>query len=78
MERDLLAAQQRVRGARHPDTLKTAGNLACSLHKQGKHAEAEKMEREVLAAQQQVLGAKHPDTLTTAGNLAKTLKAKEK
>ena len=31
MERDLLAAQQRVRGARHPDTLKTAGNLARPL-----------------------------------------------
>ena len=50
--------------------LATAGNLARSLSRQGKHAEAEEMQREVLVAQTRVLGPEHADTLTTAGDLA--------
>ena len=31
MEREVLAAQQQVLGAKHPNTLTTAGNLAKTL-----------------------------------------------
>jgi hypothetical protein len=31
MQREVLAVEQRVLGADHPDTLSTAGNLALSL-----------------------------------------------
>ena len=70
MQREVLAARQRKLGADHPDTLTTASNLAITISKQGKYAEAEQMQREVLAAQERHLGADHPDTVTTAGNLA--------
>ncbi len=49
MQREVLVVRKRVLGAEHPDTLTTAGNLAASLARQGKHDEAEKMERKVLA-----------------------------
>jgi hypothetical protein len=35
MQREVLAVQQRVLGADHPDTLMTAGNLAASLSDRG-------------------------------------------
>jgi hypothetical protein len=60
-------------GAEHPDTLRTAGNLAQSLSGQGKYAEAEQIEREVLDVKRRVLGEEHPSTLTTANNLAASL-----
>ena len=66
MQREVLAVQKRVLGAEHPGTLTTASNLAQSLSRQGKHAEAEDMEREVLAVRKRVLGAEHPDTLAAA------------
>ena len=55
MEREVLAVEERVLGAEHPDTLTAAGNLAASLSRQGKHDEAEKMQREVLAVRKRVL-----------------------
>jgi tetratricopeptide (TPR) repeat protein len=60
-------------GAEHPETLKTASNLAMSLSHQGKRADAERIQREVLGAQKRVLGPEHPDTQTTANNLSTTL-----
>ena len=39
MQREVHAAQKRVLGAEHPDTLMTARNLARSLSAQGKHVE---------------------------------------
>ena len=36
--------------------LATAGNLAMSLSKQGKHADAERIQREVLGLQKRLLG----------------------
>ena len=73
MQREVLAVNERVLGAEHPDTLTTANNLALSLSDQGKYDEAEKMERKVLAVERRVLGAEHPSTLVTAGNLASSL-----
>ena len=61
-------------GPRHPDTLTTMGNLAFTLRKLGKHAEAEAMFRELLAAEREVHGPRHPHTLTAMGNLALTLR----
>ena len=73
MGREVLAVQKRVLRAEHPGTLTTANNLASSLSRQGKHAEAEEMRREVLAVRKRVLGAEHPSTLQTAHNLASSL-----
>jgi hypothetical protein len=64
---------RRVLGDEHPDTLKSANNLASSLSDQGKYAEAERIEREVLGARRRLLGEEHPSTRTGAGNLAMSL-----
>ena len=39
--------RKRVLGAEHPDTLTGANNLATSLSRQGKYADAERIQREV-------------------------------
>jgi hypothetical protein len=57
----------------HAATLASASNLASSLSRQGKHAEAERIHREVLGVRRRVLGAEHPDTLTSENNLAVSL-----
>ena len=62
-------SQVRDRAEDDRERLSAAGNLAASLSRQGKYAEAEKIEREVLAVSKRVLGAEHPDTLTTASSL---------
>ena len=69
----MLNARKRVLGAEHPYSLKSANNLALSLSRQGKHAEAERINREVLGARRRVLGEEHPATLTSAANLALSL-----
>jgi hypothetical protein len=53
-----------VLGAEHPDTLATANNLAMSLKKQGKYAEAEGILLATLASCQRVLGPAHPNLNT--------------
>ena len=53
--------------------LATAGNLARSLSRQGKHAEAEEMQRGVLAVRKRMPGADHPDTLAAASVLQQYL-----
>ena len=68
-EREVLEAQTRLLGAKHPDTLATKANIADSIWAQGRHAEAMQIFREVHTAQTQVLGAEHPDTLITKSNL---------
>ncbi len=65
--------KKRVLGPEHPGTLATTANLALSLSRQGKHAEAEQIYREALAVETRVLGPEHPGTLNTARNLAVTL-----
>ena len=66
IEREVLGARRRVLGEEHPDTLKSAGNLALSLLRQRKHVEAEEMFQATHQAQQRVLGSAHRDTLATA------------
>ncbi len=76
--RDLLAAEQRVRGADHPDTLITWYQVAVELAAQDKHAEAEAEFRQVRAALQKSLGADHLDTLDTWYQVAVELAAQDK
>ena len=70
--REVLAAQERVLGGRHPDTLATRAVL-CQVIAHTRYAEAEAMLRKVLALQSEVLGDDHPDTLRTGYELARTM-----
>ncbi|KAI9762477.1 MAG: hypothetical protein M1840_001237 [Geoglossum simile] len=68
----VLELQKEVLGEKHPDTLRTMGNLASTYWKQGRSKEAEELNLRVLELQKEVLGEKHPDTLRAMGNLAST------
>ncbi|CAE7592259.1 klc-2 [Symbiodinium necroappetens] len=70
MLREVLADQQQVLEATHPDTLLTQSYLALVLSRFGRHDEALDVQREVLSAHQEVLGDAHPDTLLTHSMLA--------
>ncbi|CAE7308934.1 klc-2, partial [Symbiodinium sp. CCMP2456] len=70
MLREVLADQQQVLEATHPDTLLTQSYLALVLSRFGRHAEALDVQREVLSARQEVLGDAHPDTLLIHSMLA--------
>jgi non-specific serine/threonine protein kinase/serine/threonine-protein kinase len=48
-------------------------NLAATVGREGKRAEAEKLQRETLELRRRRLGPDHPDTLDTLGELAMTL-----
>ncbi len=61
--------RKRVLGAEHPDTLTSASNLAVSLSRQGKYAEAARMLQATLLSCQRVLGLTHLATLQIARNL---------
>ena len=64
--RDVLAAELRVLGPDHPDTLATRHSIAREIAARGDHAAAEAEYRDVLAARLRVLGPDHPDTQKTA------------
>ncbi len=64
----VLGVQRRVLGEDHPSTLTSAGNLATSLSRQGKRAQAELIEREILCARRRVPGEEHPNTLASAAH----------
>ena len=66
----LLADQERVLGADHPDTLTTRNSLAIAYRDAGRTAEAITLHEQTLADRERVLGADHPDTLNTRNNLA--------
>jgi hypothetical protein len=62
------------RGSReNTERLGAEGNLASSLVRQGKDAEAEPMFRRLHEVTVRMHGAEHPDTLASAGNLAFSL-----
>ena len=54
--------EKRLLGVEHPSTLTSASNLAMSLSKQGKYADAERMNREVHEAMMRMHGTEHPST----------------
>jgi tetratricopeptide (TPR) repeat protein len=66
----LLADQEWVLGADHPQTLRTRNNLALAYQAAGRTAEAITLHEQTLADRERVLGADHPDILATRGNLA--------
>ena len=68
-----LATQQRVLGARDPDTLRSASLLAKVVTFQGHAAQVEKLQRETLALQRKVFGPENPDTLQSMIILADIL-----
>jgi hypothetical protein len=67
----VLGVQTWLLGKEHPETLRTANNLALNLAHQRKHAEAEKMLEAAWEVSRRVLGDAHPRTLTTAQSLQK-------
>ena len=66
----LLADQERVLGADHPDTLVSRSSLALAYQAAGRIAEAITLHEQTLAARERVLGADHPRTLNSRNNLA--------
>ena len=66
----LLADQERVLGADHPDTLVSRSSLALAYQAAGRTAEAITLHEQTLAARERVLGADHPRTLNSRNNLA--------
>jgi tetratricopeptide (TPR) repeat protein len=66
----VLKLREKVLGPEHPDTLASRHNLASTLNKQGKYAEAEAEYRAVLKLWEKVLGAEHPNTLSSRNGLA--------
>ncbi len=65
--RELYSAQL---GIDHPDTLKSAMNLAISYRTLGRYKEALELNEETLKLQRIKLGLDHPDTLRSMNNLA--------
>jgi hypothetical protein len=64
-----------VLGEDHPETLRTAGNLAADLRSLGEHQAARELDEDTLDRRRRVLGDDHPDTLASADNLAADLHA---
>ena len=58
------------RGGDHPDTLRSAIELAQCYDKLGRHEDALKLREEVLAVRKAALGRDHPDTLGAMHHLA--------
>jgi tetratricopeptide (TPR) repeat protein len=66
----LLADQEFLIGADHPDTLTARNMLAIAYREAGRTAEAIALHEQNLAFQEQVLGPSHPNTLYARGSLA--------
>ena len=69
----LLANQEQVLGADHPETLATRNNLALAYRDARRTAEAIPLLEQTLADRERVLGADHPETLATRHNLARAI-----
>jgi len=68
----LLADQERLLGADHPDTLAVRMGLAVAYQRAGRIAEAITLFEQTLTDRERVLGADHPDTLAGRISLANT------
>jgi hypothetical protein len=64
-----------VLGQDHPDTLRSANNLAADLRALDETQAARDLDEDTLARRRRVLGQDHPDTLRSASNLAADLRA---
>ncbi|KAH8729983.1 hypothetical protein BGZ61DRAFT_530108 [Ilyonectria robusta] len=70
-----FALRRGVLGEKHPDTIRSMGELATTYHAQGRYDEAEEISVKVLELRREVLGEKHPDTIESMGSLATTYHA---
>ncbi len=68
--RGALADCERVRGADHPDSLRSRNNLAMAYLAAGRTTEAIPLLERTLADRERILGADHPDTSAARGDLA--------
>jgi len=75
LQDEVLTAERDLLGPRHPDTLRSANNLAETMRAQGDLVGARTLQDEVLTAYRELLGPRHPDTLRSANNLAETMRA---
>ncbi|MGH3999836.1 MAG: tetratricopeptide repeat protein, partial [Pseudonocardiaceae bacterium] len=66
---------QRLLGEDHPETLRSAHNLAGDLHALGQFERARQLDEGTLARRRRVLSEDHPETLESANNLALDLHA---
>jgi serine/threonine protein kinase len=73
LQRQSLEIRKLVLGPEHPDTLKSANNLANVLFHEGHYAEAEKLYRETIDIKHRVIGPEDPDTQGSMNNLANVL-----
>ena len=62
-------------GQDHPDTLRSAIQLALDLNALGEAEAARNLAQDTLDRQRRILGEDHPDTLRTGTNLALHLPA---
>jgi len=72
----MLKEQERLRGAEHPETLRSINNLANLLRDKGDYAEAESFYRRALTGREKTLGSEHQHTRVTEICLAILLKLK--
>lgn len=75
IQRQVLEDETRMLGAKHQETLKTAGDLATSLLLQDKDSEAAELAGLVVEAHTELLG---PESLTTANSVLSLAEAKYK
>jgi tetratricopeptide (TPR) repeat protein len=71
--KELLEDRERVLGATHIDTLKTALNLGMGLYRTSKYEEAIPLMQQTLKSLEKVSGRRHPFTLTCMMNLSLAL-----
>ena len=77
LHREVLAANLRVLGPDHHDTLATRYCIALEAASRGDYVGAEAEYRDVLAAELRVLGPDHPSTLTTRNQIARMMAERE-
>ena len=73
LNEDTLARRRRTLGEEHPETIRSANNLAVNLTSLDELERACTLLEDALSRRRQILGEDHPDTLSTAHNLAKVL-----
>ncbi|MEV0718938.1 FxSxx-COOH system tetratricopeptide repeat protein, partial [Asanoa sp. NPDC050611] len=74
LDQEVLAEQQRVAAADHPDALETAGGVAADLRALGRYAEAISLAERTVASCTAAFGPDHPATLTARSSLATSLR----
>ena len=76
--KELLTKSETTQGPDHPNTLKSAVNLAELYRCQGKYDLAEPLMKKFLAKSETEKGPDHSDTLKSAVNLAELYGCQEK